>query len=63
MTNRIVEQGRKRQTLLNAAVRLNRTAFAGQTYAVETIDASLFAIVLHDRDAMTTLPAITSLSL
>ncbi len=51
MTQTEVAQGSNKDRLTREAARMNDDAYPGQRYTVETIDASTFAIVLHDGKA------------
>lgn len=59
MTITEIERSKNQATLARTAARLNDAAFTGQRYVIETIDASLFAIVLHDADTMNVAPVLT----
>jgi len=59
MTQTIIAQSTKSDSLAREAARMQRTAFSGQTYVVEPIDATIFAIVLRDTHGMTVQPMLT----
>lgn len=59
MTQTEVQRGSNKDRLKREATRMNDVAFPGQRYAVETVDASTFAIVLFDGKAMADNPVLT----